>query len=163
VKEFSEEEIAVNYGIWEKQAVVTFPNPGDGIIRSAHFWPYCKLKMPHRAPESGYGREYVLTESEGPSEATPDYMKLLHPHYAGYYLRVRTKLDEAGKVVSANYAKFMLPRIGVDGFSATFFFNPTENDTNLEYSGSNLLWPRPLGESIFTRPPTPPLFDIREH
>ena len=98
--------------------------------------------MPHRAPEEGYLRELVLTEVEGPSEATPDYQKLQHPHYSGYYLRVRSKLDGAGNVVSANYAKFMLPEIGTTGFGATFFFNPTENDTNLEYSGVNLL-PRP--------------------
>ena len=142
MKRGTREELAKQFGIWKRTATITFPQPGDGIIRSPHFWPYCKLKMPHRAPREGYLRECVLTEVEGPSEATPDYQKLQHPHYSGYYLRVRSKLDGTGNVVSANYAKFMLPEIGTTGFGATFFFNPTENDTNLEYSGVNLL-PRP--------------------
>jgi hypothetical protein len=163
MKELSNDEIAQRYGIWKRTATITFPRPGDGILRSPQFWPYCKLKMPHRAPEEGYLRELLLTEVEERSEATPDYKKLQHPHYSGYYLRVRSKLDGAGNVVSANYAKFMLPRVGIYGFGAIFFFNPNENDTNLEYSGNNLLWPRPEGESIFSRPPAPPLLDIREH
>jgi hypothetical protein len=142
MKEKSETEIAERYGKWKRTAVITFPNPGDGILRSPQFWPYCKLKMPHRAPEDGYRRECVLAELEELSESTPNINKLQHPYYSGYFLRVRSKLDAAGNVVSANYAKFMLPKIGISGFCATFFFNPTENDTNLEYSGSNLL-PRP--------------------
>jgi hypothetical protein len=98
--------------------------------------------MPHRAPSEGYRRECVLSELEELSESTPNINKLQHPYHSGYFLRVRSKLDAAGNVVSANYAKFMLPQIGISGFGATFFFNPTENDTNLEYSGVNLL-PRP--------------------
>jgi hypothetical protein len=142
MKRGTREELAKQFGIWKRTATIIFPHPGDGIIRSPQFWPYCKLKMPHRAPEEGYLRELVLTEVEERSEATPDYKKLQHPHYSGYYLRVRSKLDGAGNVVSANYAKMMLPQIDINGFGATFFFNPTENDTNLEYSGVNLL-PRP--------------------
>jgi hypothetical protein len=142
MKRGTREELAKQFGIWKRTATITFPRPGDGIIRSPQFWPYCKLKMPHRAPEEGYLRELLLTEEEELSEATPDYKQLQHPHYSGYYLRVRSKLDGAGNVVSANYAKFMLPRLGINGFGAIFFFNPTENDTNLEYSGVNLL-PRP--------------------
>ena len=142
MKEKSETEIAERYGKWKRTAVITFPNPGDGILRSPQFWPYCKLKMPHRAPDEGYRRECVLTELEELSESTPNINKLQHPYYSGYFLRVRSKLDGAGNVVSANYAKLMLPQIDITGFGATFFFNPTENDTNLEYSGVNLL-PRP--------------------
>jgi hypothetical protein len=142
MKEKTEAEIAESYGIWKRTAVITFPNPGDGIQRSPQFWPYCKLKMPHRAPEDGYQRRIVLAQQERVSEATPYFEKLQHPYYSGYFLRVRSKLDGAGNVVSANYAKFMLPQIGTASFGATFFFNPVEGDTNLEYSGSNLL-PRP--------------------
>jgi hypothetical protein len=142
MKEKSETEIAERYGKWKRTAVIAFLNPGDGILRSPQFWPYCKLKMPHRAPAEGYRRECVLTELEELSASTPNINKLQHPYYSGYFLRVRSKLDAAGNVISANYAKLMLPRIGTTGFSATFFFNPTENDTNLEYSGVNLL-PRP--------------------
>ena len=142
MKRGTREELAARHGIWKRTAVITFPNPGDGILRSPQFWPYCKLKMPHRAPEDGYRRECVLTELEELSESTPNINKLQHPYYAGYFLRVRSKLDSAGNVVSANYAKMMLPQIDITGFGATFFFNPTENDTNLEYSGVNLL-PRP--------------------
>ena len=142
MKRGTREELAATYGIWKRTAVITFPHPGDGILRSPQFWPYCKLKMPHRAPPEGYQREIVLTEQEVLSEATPSFEKLQHPYYSGYFLRVLSKLDGAGNVVSANYAKFMLPQIGTAGFGATFFFNPVEGDTNLEYSGVNLL-PRP--------------------
>jgi hypothetical protein len=55
------------------------------------------------------------------------------------------------------------PKVRPSGFGAIFFFNPTENDTNLEYSGNNLLWPRPEGESISSRPPVPFGLDIDEH
>jgi len=143
MKRGTREELAATYGVWNRTAVITFPNPGDGIQRSAQFWPYCKLKMPHRAPEDGYQRRIVLTEQERISEATPYFEKLQHPYYSGYFLRVRSKLDGVGNVVSANYAKFMLPQIDTAGFGATFFFNPVEGDTNLEYSGVNLL-PRPV-------------------
>jgi len=138
-RDYSEEILAHRHGKWSSTLLISFPNPGDGIVRSDKFWPYCSMKMPHRAP------------------------RLELPENCGYFLRVRTKLGVDGEVISAHYVKMLRPKVRPSGFGATFFFNPTENDTNLEYSSNNLLWPRPEGESTFRRPPVPFGLDVDEH
>jgi hypothetical protein len=140
MKEQSPEEIADWYGIWQNTLVVTFPNPGDGIVRSAKYWPYCKLKIPHRAPDDGYFPELRLEQSPREYGPVTTYDRLELPKNCGFYLRVRTQLNSDGKVVAANYAKILEPEVGHDAFSGVLFYNPTRNDTNLEF-GYNLISP----------------------
>ena len=62
-------------------------------------------------------------------------------------LRTRSKTDDKGNLLSANYAKIYGPiSAGSGGIYMGFYFNPNENDPNLEADTTkNLLNPRDLG------------------
>jgi hypothetical protein len=148
------DEGKVRYGDWTHSVTYRFPNKGDGIILSAQFWPYCKLTVPHKAPEEGYVEELTLKEvrdyhsNRANLSNYRDKMK-----NNGLFLRVRTQFDKDGNVVSAHYAKIVSPRGA--GNSFTLFYNPTPNDRNLEYDfKTNLRWQElnPLSKE-------PPLWD----
>jgi hypothetical protein len=95
---------------------VSFPKPGDGIQEFT--LPDAEkgggLRSAHEAPADGYQREVSQTETTNPNR--------------NFYLRVRTKLDENGNVVSARYGK-----IYGDLAQFTYYFNPTLNDRNIEF------------------------------
>ncbi len=137
---FTFDEGKVRYGNWTHSVTYHFPNKGDGIILSPQFWPYCKLTVPHKAPEEGYSPELTLTEEERQTAFRPDlahYRELMQNN--GMFLRVRTQLDRDGNVVSAHYAKIISPQGAGNGF--TIFYNPSPNDRNLEYDlQTNLRW-----------------------
>jgi len=65
------------------------------------------------------------------------------------YLVIRTRCvtDDNGNLISANYAKLYGPVTTSDsGIHMEFYFNPIENDPNLEADTTkNLLNPRDLG------------------
>ena len=71
-----------------------------------------------------------------------------------YFFRVRTKKDEAGKIVSANYGKIRGPldfgfRGRRNGLGMTYYFNPTPNDRNMEFDPSrNLFADLPVAEQV---------------
>ena len=103
---------------------VSFSNPGDGIISTEqNLW--CTLRSPHYlAPDAQYQNKWIYTRTVKPggggkTSANPNRC---------FYLRVRTKLDTAGKIMSANYAK-----IYGDFPKFVYFYNPTPNDRNLEF------------------------------
>ncbi len=130
----------VNHGNWTHSVTYRFPNKGDGIILSPQFWPYCKLTMPHKAPEEGYAQELTLTEEVRENAYRPDLShcrELMKNN--GMFLRIRTQLDKDGNVVSAHYAKIVSPQGAGSRFK--IFYNPTPNDRNLEYDlQTNLRW-----------------------
>ena len=103
---------------------VSFSNLGDGIISTEqNLW--CTLRSPHYlAPNAQYQNKWIYTRTVKPggggkTSANPNRC---------FYLRVRTKLDTAGKIMSANYAK-----IYGDFPKFVYFYNPTSNDRNLEF------------------------------
>ena len=103
---------------------VSFSNLGDGIISTEqNLW--CTLRSPHYlAPNAQYQNKWIYTRTVKPggggeTSANPNRC---------FYLRVRTKLDETGKIMSANYAK-----IYGDFPKFVYFYNPTPNDRNLEF------------------------------
>jgi hypothetical protein len=134
------DEGKVRYGNWTHSVTYRFPNKGDGIILSPQFWPYCKLTVPHKAPEGGYAQEITLTEEVRQTAFRPDLAncrELMQNN--GMFLRVRTQLDKDGNVVSANYAKIVSLQRPGSGFK--ILYNPTPNDRNLEYDlQTNLRW-----------------------
>ena len=139
------EEGQAIYGDWTHTVTLRFPNPGDGVMVSPHFWPYCKLNIPHQAPAQGYQAEVSITEQQDQLPHRDDlatYRNFLHNH--GFFLRVRTQMDKNQNVISAHYAKLISPSLGgffKENFGFAFFYNPTPNDRNLEYDGkNNLLW-----------------------
>lgn len=136
-----EHEWAQAYGRFEGALLLSFPRAGDGMLTTPSFWPYCLLKMPAFAPGEGYLRERTLTfDTLATSEPSHDF--------TGYYLRLRTQLDAAGRIASAHFAKIH-GRIGVGPGQVTFrfYYNPLVNDRRLALApGRNLLRPSGPGE-----------------
>ncbi len=115
---------------FEVSLLLGFSNKGDGIQAGSQ--PHATgIRELHKAPEDGYSdqlRKRIKKKPDHPVDAGVTY-----PHY---YFRVRTQLDEHGKVTSALYGK-------IDGdieFSPTapgrlkfkYSLNPTPNDRNVE-------------------------------
>jgi len=138
-KDKSEEEIRAYYGKWRGKLEVSFPNPQDGLIEETErYWYYNELRLPHRAPTSGYqpGKHYE----------TNTYEQRQRDRLVGYFLRTRVKHDERGDIISANYAK-IYEEIRFDArgtVSFWYYFNPTPNDRNLEFDPARNLFPRTM-------------------
>ncbi len=66
-----------------------------------------------------------------------------------YFFRIRTELDELGKIKSAIYGKiygdfkFVGKKNGIRGVSFLYYLNPTPNDRNLEWDMQHNLCPNP--------------------
>jgi len=121
----------INERQYDCTLIVAFPNKGDGIVA---------------APSevvTGSGFHTSRTAAEN------GYLPTLDLHYShtnrpasvfGYFIRVRTELDENGNVKSALYGKIrgdfrfyagtIAPHSGM-GFD--YYLNPTPNDRNLEF------------------------------
>jgi hypothetical protein len=91
-------------------------------------WPVTEMRMPYQAPASGYQSEYTW-------EKTPGITLASAPADFGFFIKTRVKLDEKGNEISAHYAKFITDlEIDIRGrIKFTSYFNPTPNDTNLEF------------------------------
>ncbi len=113
-----------DYWTFDFHLVVKFPNPEDGIAQFENNL-YSKLKGPHKAPQSGYKPEWIQTafrkNKDSPTIKNTDVNR-------GHWMRVRSKVDENGNLVSANYVK-----IYGDFPDVQYYFNPTPNDRNLEF------------------------------
>jgi hypothetical protein len=108
-----------------------FPNKGDGIaITPAEPDTGSEFVTARTAAENGYEPERIL-----------HYNNAKQPESVfGYFIRVRTVVDESGNVKSALYGKIRgdfrfyagtkAPRAGM-GFD--YYLNPTPNDRNVEF------------------------------
>lgn len=115
------------HGKWELTLELLFPNDGDGVLESPYA-AYASMKLPSKAPASGYGRTLALDN------------KVYARKDRGFFLRVRTVKDKAGNVVSAHYAKiYGTPLISPGGFAFQYYFNPVPNDRRLEFDPSRNL------------------------
>ena len=116
---------------YEAELQINFPNPGDGIaVMPPREQVNNEFIVVRTAPEQGYEaqRKWNFTAATGP-EVVP-----------GYFLRIRTQLDENGRVKSALYAKVLgdinfyvgtkAPRAGL---AFTYYLNPVVNSRNLEF------------------------------
>lgn len=132
---WNEEEFRKSAGAWEGTLRIASLGKKEGIIELQNrYVPYNRLKLQHLAPESGYiSRIQVTANTLDPNSRSE----------VGYFLRTRVKLDEAGEIVSANYAKiygeFVVDPRGSVSF--LYYFNPTPNDRNLEFDPSRNLFP----------------------
>ena len=112
---------------WDYKLVVSFPDVADGIqeFHLTDMETGGDLRSLHDAPTNNYQSQWVQTAACRP-----------HPGgYSGnrdanqnYYLRVRTKIDEKGNIVSAHYGK-----IYGDFMQFSYYLNPTPNDRNIEF------------------------------
>lgn len=120
-------------GDFDSSIEVSFPNPQDGLIyfeQNQH--EGSELTSDHSAPENGYQPSKILRRYMKDGKITSE----INRETGNYYLRVRTKLDSEGKIVSANYAK-----IYGDFMYFTYYFNPTPNDRNIEFDPKKNLFP----------------------
>ncbi|MCQ2403261.1 MAG: hypothetical protein MJ202_06000 [Lentisphaeria bacterium] len=131
-----------------KTMTMTFPNALDGAYICSYYEP-SELKSPYRADEEAqYLKEFVFskTREKDPKEG---YWRIVSEEQLaedrGLILRTRTKVDANGTLVSAHYSK-IYGRFAIDGQSpetmgivggVTTYFNPVENDTNLECDGKS--------------------------
>lgn len=112
---------------YNSKLVVSFPNPTDGIQEFGLSMPNNQgsyLRSPHEAPAEGYSPMLVRENSATPGKSAQfDY-----DEKKNYFFRVRTVLDENGKIKSALYGK-----IYGDFMQFTYYLNPTPNDRNVEF------------------------------
>jgi hypothetical protein len=89
--------------------------------------PVPEMRMPHHAPKEGYQKEYQWEKTSA--------QQLTIDEKLGFFIKTRVKLDEQGNEISAHYAKFITDvQIDIRGrIKFTSYFNPTPNDTNLEF------------------------------
>jgi hypothetical protein len=105
---------------------ISFPNEKDGIIADGISDPVSgsELKSNHAAPQNGYESQWVQVNRR-------TMYKIIEYNCDSnrkYYFRIRTKLDEQGNIISAQYGK-----IYGDFFVLTYYLNPTPNDRNVEF------------------------------
>lgn len=120
--------------IYKQEISVTFANKKDGIIPFEVGLPRhrnTKLMSAYKAPLEGYLNSWQQTIAKNESGELISNRK----RERNYYLRVRTKVDESGKIVSAHYGK-----IYGDFMSFYYYFNPSLNDRNIEFDTSKNLF-----------------------
>jgi hypothetical protein len=128
-------EVRRDNGVYDNDCTlaVRFSNEGDGLISSPKpLNEGSELRLDYLAPEAGYKPSLSMKALTDPAD------KVRHEGFVrtqNYFLRVRTKLDEDGNVILANYAKvhgdFEFWYTGDMKF--TYYFNPDPNDRNLEF------------------------------
>ncbi|MGV3661404.1 MAG: hypothetical protein ACO1TE_14545 [Prosthecobacter sp.] len=134
---------------YETTLRISFSNSADGvvIVDSSKDQP-SELKMPYGAPLEGYqpAKAWKKSRVKGPATGLPYTAdKLSDDFKAGenYFLRVRTQMDDEGRIISAHYAKvqggFLWWPTGLIKFQ--YHFNPKANDRNLEFDPLKNLLP----------------------
>ncbi|MBC8462222.1 MAG: hypothetical protein H8D67_29995 [Deltaproteobacteria bacterium] len=130
-----------NQGNYEIEMTLGFDSPEDGIQDTYVFvekWAALStLRLPYVAPQGGYESVYRwnMSRIDMQRERSPELRD-----DQNYIFRVRTKIDENGKIISANYGKIHgaietggylqdLPRL-----KFLYYFNPEPNSQNLEFN-----------------------------
>ena len=111
---------------YDYKLVVGFPNPGDGVQEFAMSQSDKEslLHSPHEAPSDGYQPQWIQTEVRRPGQQ----VKSSRDTSRNYFFRIRTVLDQNGKVESALYGK-----IYGDFLEFHYYLNPTPNSRNMEF------------------------------
>jgi hypothetical protein len=127
---------------------VSFGNPQDGIQPFTPT-PGCEFRSPREAPLDGYRPRLAFRRARKPGQLGPDQIDET-AHETNYLFRVRTRLDEKGKVKSALYGKIY----GGFDFGAavtncglkigSYYLNPEPNSRNMEFDPKRNLF-RNLG------------------
>jgi len=117
---------------YDYELSVTFSNPEDGLqpFEAPRFYG-SELKSPRLAPENGYLPEWKQFRKRVPGKAEVSNVS----ESRNYLLRVRTVVDEKGKLVSALYGK-----IYGDFLRFTYYLNASPNDRNLEFDPKQSLY-----------------------
>jgi hypothetical protein len=124
--EFQKDYSNISSTEYYSKVTVSFPKNGDGI--QLHTIPDSEmgsgLRSSHEAPLDGYQSELTRETSAQPGQPS----KFEYDANRIYLFRVRTALNQEGKVVSAHYGK-----IYGDFMQFSYYLNPTPNDRNIEF------------------------------
>lgn len=135
-EEWTIDKFKIHEGKWDGLVEMSFPGEGEGIIEAKSFIGYSPMKLPHRAPDDGYSSAW--------KREVNNYDGIILPEDTGFFLRTRVKKDQHGRIISANYAKF-IGRMNVMANTGRieffYYFNPTPNDRNLEFDPKKNLFP----------------------
>ena len=119
-----------SYNDYDYRLLVSFPNPRDGLQEFSKI-DFSKFSSKYVAPETEYVATLELTSKGRPETGRETNINTNR----NYWLRVRSKVDTKGKLISENYIK-----IYGDFPEIQYYFNPLANDRNLEFdTGKNLL------------------------
>jgi hypothetical protein len=118
-----------------------FSNKGDGLLPLRGVKGLgSELLLPRTAPETGYESGRTWISERAPNASGPDTFSKPSDVEA-YFFRVRTVLDEKGKVITALYGKidgdfglYMGTKEPRAGLGFTYYLNPTPNDRNVEFN-----------------------------
>jgi len=117
---------------YDANLTISFSNNGDGLVSyEADPQNGSALVMPYAAPGEGYMASVTKeTRKRKGKQLVVGYSEDQH-----YFLRVRTKLDEDGNVVSAHYGKIQgdIKYWKNGSVRFTYYLNPTPNDKNVEF------------------------------
>ena len=136
-EEWTMDKFKMRSGKWEGLVEMKFPGEGDGILEVRRFIGYSPMKLPYLAPNDGYLPTWKRTVN--------NYDGIILPKDTGFFLRTRVKRDQQGKIISANYAKFigrMDARASTGQIEFLYYFNPVPNDRNLEFDPTRNLFPK---------------------
>jgi hypothetical protein len=135
-EEWSMDKFKIHEGKWDGWVEMSFPGEGEGILEAKRFISYSPMKLSHLAPEDGYLSAW--------KRMVNNYDGIILPEDTGFFLRTRVKKDQHGRIISANYAKF-IGRMNVMANTGRveffYYFNPTPNDRNLEFDPKKNLFP----------------------
>lgn len=118
----SDRKSSVNY---DYKFNITFPSSLDGVQTFESDW-VSELRSLHNAPIDGYEPKLDLHWWRTPDNNGGQGNQ--KGQNQNYWLRVRSKVDDEGNLISAHYVK-----IYGDFPDIQYYFNPTPNDRNLEF------------------------------
>ena len=141
---------------YEVSVTITFPGKDDGVrsIDAKDADSGSALRLPRTAPAEGY--ESKLVASIAASESDPGHERA--EANRSYFFRVRTVIDEGGKVKSALFGKidggFRLDAINSKTCFVlfTYYLNPTSNDRNMEFNPQKNLFTDLTSDERVTAP-----------
>lgn len=151
---------------YDAKMSITFPNQGDGWIALPELKGIeSDMKYPREAPVEGYQADPIILKYRWRKPHDNQLPEGGNPY--GYILRLRTKIDDKGKVVSAIYAKIidgnlhppidprrlenpisfgagpkLMKQKGRESgcfFAMDYYLNPVPNDRRLEFDRKNNL------------------------
>lgn len=118
-------------GDYDAMATITFPNDGDGIqlYENSKQFETSSFKFPYEAPTHSYQNQLVLERHATLRETNCSF----DPENDLYIFRVRTKKDEDGNIILANYGRMGRIEIGWgEVFDTSYWFNPDPHSRSLE-------------------------------
>lgn len=119
-------------------------NTDDGGILILQQDTDSRMKSVYRAPTNGFNRVTTFLRNRTNSGSGNKYdMAMGEEEYIVF--RVRVEKDKYGKIIKSKYGKIYKLKFGDEGTNGqngyillSYYLNPTDNDTNLEWDGNEL-------------------------